>query len=81
MDPNANLRAQERLILEIRARAGGDKETLSALREELRDLRSDLRYWLRNKGFHPDWEACPVASEHFMQERFPGTKERPSLRS
>ena len=61
MDPNANLQAQERIMEQINE--SGDSERRASLREDLRDLRSDPRYWLSNGGYAPNWDLCPLAKQ------------------
>lgn len=59
MDPNANLHAQEDLLLLEETCDMPDKTDLL---HELADLRLSLFAWIQKGGFEPDWSACPKAS-------------------
>lgn len=63
MDPNANLRSQEQLLLEIEQARSPHARTRRQV--ELIDLRQALYDWIRDGGFEPDWTACPRASHYF----------------
>jgi len=58
MDPNANLREQERIIRN--GEAVGN--------QRLRELRIALRVWLQHGGFEPDWFQAPEATAYFQRE-------------
>jgi hypothetical protein len=59
MDPNANLQAQERILLSL------DDPDLDRLTE----LRRALSTWLACEGFEPDWTQAPVATLFYTKGR------------
>lgn len=64
VDPDANLREQERLLAEPPA------TTVQARQADyyrLRDLRHALGLWLALGGRPPDWAACPTAAAYYPQ--------------
>lgn len=62
MDPNANLREQEELIV-TRQRPDGTLHNYD--RYELHDLREALTEWIARGGFEPDWSAAPNARKYY----------------
>ena len=64
MDPNANLREQERILSRVPAE-WPRKPLPRADRERLAELREALAHWLWADGFAPDWSACPLAAMYY----------------
>ena len=62
MDPNQNLRDQER-ILHKRKTETHLPSNYGAVR--LTVLRQALAGWLARGGFEPDWTTCPMAAKAF----------------
>ena len=60
MDPNANLREQEEILIN-RARTGMTR----AYSSRLRLLREALAGWIRSGGFEPDWTLAPHARQYY----------------
>lgn len=61
MDPNANLREQEDLQIQL-----WDEGKRIDYRRRT-ELRVALRDWLNHGGFAPDWEKYPQAARAFQQ--------------
>lgn len=55
MDPDANLREQERILTSAPPRD----------RARLKELREALWGWLNHHGFEPCWSTCPKAAKHY----------------
>lgn len=61
MDPNANLAAQESLLLNLTDAHGIRADRM----HELTKLRHALTAWLSSGGFAPRWERHPIAADYY----------------
>jgi hypothetical protein len=74
MDPDENLREQERLLTKRFSSADDNQlreyvRTAKADNERLWELRQALYDWIRDGGFEPDWSQAPRAAHYYGKDR------------